>query len=207
MNDPYKVLGVSRDASDDEIKKAYYELARKYHPDNYTGNPLSDLVEEKMKEINEAYDTIRKQRAAGGASANSSYTGSQNYSGASSSPEYAAIRAMINSGDFLGAESRLDAIPEDERGAEWNFLRGCVLTQKGWYFDAQKAYENACFMDPNNPEYRSALNNIRNSASAYNRGYKTDTFGGGCSACDMCSSLLCADCLCECCGSDLISCC
>ena len=64
MNDPYKVLGVPRDATDEEIKKAYRELARKYHPDNYVNNPLSDLVEEKMKEINEAYDTIQKERAA-----------------------------------------------------------------------------------------------------------------------------------------------
>lgn len=204
MNDPYKVLGVSRDASDEEIKKAYYELARKYHPDNYSGNPLFDLVEEKMKEINEAYEMIRKQRASGASS--SSYD-SRTYSSSSSSPIYAEIRRMINAGDFLGAESMLDSIPEDERGAEWNFLRGCVLTQKGWYYDAQKAFESACFMDPNNPEYRSALNNIRNSASAYNRGYRTDTFGGGCSACDLCTTLICADCLCECCGSDLISCC
>ncbi|MFY9382301.1 MAG: DnaJ domain-containing protein, partial [Eubacteriales bacterium] len=62
MNDPYKVLGVRRDATDEEIKKAYYELARKYHPDNYTNNPLTDLVEEKMKEINEAYEQIQKER-------------------------------------------------------------------------------------------------------------------------------------------------
>ena len=62
IHDPYKVLGVSRDASDDEIKKAYRELARKYHPDNYAGNPLADLVEEKMKEINEAYEMIRRER-------------------------------------------------------------------------------------------------------------------------------------------------
>ncbi|NMA36967.1 MAG: J domain-containing protein, partial [Papillibacter sp.] len=66
MRDPYEVLGVSRNASEDEIKKAYRELARKYHPDNYKDNPLSDLAQEKMKEINEAYDAITKGRAGSG---------------------------------------------------------------------------------------------------------------------------------------------
>ena len=65
MRDPYTVLGVSQSATDEEIKKAYRELARKYHPDNYQDNPLADLAEEKMKEINEAYDIITKQRAGG----------------------------------------------------------------------------------------------------------------------------------------------
>lgn len=67
MSDPYSVLGVKPEASDEEIKRAYRELARKYHPDNYQNNPLADLAEEKMKEINEAYDAITKQRAGGGA--------------------------------------------------------------------------------------------------------------------------------------------
>ena len=66
MNDPYSVLGVKPDASDQEIKKAYRELARKYHPDNYVDNPLADLAEEKMKEVNEAYEAIQKQRSGGG---------------------------------------------------------------------------------------------------------------------------------------------
>ena len=64
MNDPYSVLGVSRNASDDEIKKAYRDLARKYHPDNYNNNPLADLAQEKMKEINEAYDAINRERSS-----------------------------------------------------------------------------------------------------------------------------------------------
>ena len=58
MKDPYSVLGVPRTATDDEIKKAYRELARKYHPDNYVNSPLADVASEKMKEINEAYDTV-----------------------------------------------------------------------------------------------------------------------------------------------------
>ncbi len=67
MRDPYEVLGVSPNASDEEIKRAYRELARKYHPDNYQNNPLADLAEEKMKEVNEAYDAITKSRSGGGA--------------------------------------------------------------------------------------------------------------------------------------------
>ena len=66
MTDPYKVLGISPGASDDEVKEAYRRLARKYHPDNYVNNPLSDLATEKMKEINEAYDEIQRQRKGGG---------------------------------------------------------------------------------------------------------------------------------------------
>ena len=65
MNDPYKVLNVSPSASDEEVKKAYRDLARKYHPDNYHDNPLADLAQEKMKEINEAYEQIQKQRRGG----------------------------------------------------------------------------------------------------------------------------------------------
>ncbi|MFA6948143.1 MAG: DnaJ domain-containing protein, partial [Eubacteriales bacterium] len=83
MTDPYKVLGVSPDATDDEVKKAYRDLARKYHPDTYVNNPLADLAQEKMKEINEAYDEIQKMRASG-AKNTSSQTGGQsgnNYSG------------------------------------------------------------------------------------------------------------------------------
>ena len=63
---PYEVLGVPQSASDDEVKKAYRDLSRKYHPDANVNNPLADLAEEKFKEVQEAYDMIMKQRAQGG---------------------------------------------------------------------------------------------------------------------------------------------
>ena len=65
MNNPYEVLGVSENASDEEIKAAYRKLAKKYHPDNYADSPLADVAEQKMKEINEAYDTINQLRQKG----------------------------------------------------------------------------------------------------------------------------------------------
>ena len=111
MRDPYSVLGVSQNASDDEVKKAYRELARKYHPDNYQNNPLADLAEEKMKEINEAYDTITKQRSGGGSSGGYGSSGGcgyqQGWSAASSNPLYIRVRNLINAGDLNQAEQLL----------------------------------------------------------------------------------------------------
>jgi tetratricopeptide (TPR) repeat protein len=196
MNDPYKVLGVSRDATDEEIKKAYRNLARKYHPDNYVNNPLADLVEEKMKEINEAYDMIQKQRAGGTSSS----------SGNSGSVSFAQIRILINQGRFSEAGTYLDYVPLSERNAEWNFLKGCILAKRGYYYDAQKYYETACYLDPENAEYNDALNKFRNINATRNRTYSTNT-QSSCDTCSICQGLICADCCCECMGGDLIRCC
>ncbi len=207
--DPYKVLGVSRTASEEEIKRAYRDLARKYHPDNYANNPLADLAQEKMKEINEAYDRIQKERAGGGSSSYSYNQGSdQSYTGYSGSTEYAGIRQMIAAGNLDGAEAALQQM--SSRNAEWNFLMGSISLRRGWYDDARHYFETAVGMDPANGEYQAALNQFRNRGNFYrtNQGDYTGGAGtGGCSGCDVCSSLLCADCCCECMGGDLIPCC
>ena len=78
--DPYKILGVSPSSSKDEIKKAYRELSRKYHPDSYADNPLANLAEEKFKEVQEAYEQIMKGKDSGYSGGNASY-GQQSYSG------------------------------------------------------------------------------------------------------------------------------
>lgn len=207
MTDPYKILGVSRDASDDEIKKAYRELARKYHPDNYSNSPLADLAEEKMKEINTAYSEIQKVRAQG--SSGQGY-GDEAYGGSTYTGENAEsfqkIREYIRFGRFSEADLILNSLSATSRNAEWNYLKGCVLAQKGWFYDAQRYFETACYMAPDNHEYRNALNSIRMRANSFRRGYNTSGSGGD-SGCDICTGLLCADCCCECCGGDLIGCC
>ena len=210
MNDPYKVLGVSPDASDDEIKKAYRALARKYHPDKYRDSDLADLASEKMKEINAAYEEIKQMRENGGGNKRGRGSSNQSYAGDTSSsgnPQYNEIRRQINSGNDRQAEILLNNIPTQDRNAEWNFLMGCIFVRRGNYVDAQRLFDMACSMDPYNNEYRAAQDRLRTRANGYGGGYNTSRSGGGCSGCDICSGLLCADCCCECCGGDLISCC
>ncbi len=212
MTDPYKVLNVSRDATDDEIKKAYRELARKYHPDNYQDSNLADLAEEKMKEVNEAYDLIQKERSGKGGAYGSSYNGyntgynsGYNTYGGTTDVRFAEIRNMINARRYSEAEIRLDSMSAADRNAEWNFLKGCVLAQRGHFFDAQRYIETACYMDPSNMEYRAMKAQMSRSAGAYGRGYTTNN-ASDCDMCTVCQTLWCMDCCCECMGGDCIRC-
>ena len=204
MSDPYKVLGVSPYDTDEKIKLAYKELAKKYHPDNYDSSPLSDLAEEKMKEINEAYDQImdeRRKKRAGDYS--SYYNSSNNYK----RRNYNDVRNLIMSGRIIDAEQILDGVNEAQRDAEWYFLKGTVLYKKGWLEEAYNNFNRACNMDPGNQEYKAAVNQINNQRNGVYGGYNPATANSGCSGCDICTSLMCADCCCECMGGDLIRCC
>jgi curved DNA-binding protein CbpA len=209
MRDPYSVLGVSPSASDEDVKKAYRDLARKYHPDNYVGNDLADLAQEKMKEINEAYGEITRQRKGGGYRADGGARGWEGPAGAGSG-RYARVRQLIAVGRVAEAEQALrDMLPQD---AEWHFLMGSVCYRKGWFDEAGNHINRACAMDPGNAEYTAAREQMnagpyrRPSYGGYGRPYNAGR-GGGTNACDCCTSLICADCCCECMGGDLIPCC
>lgn len=197
MRDPYEVLGVSQSASDEEIKKAYRNLARKYHPDNYQDNPLADLAEEKMKEINEAYDLITKSRV-GGESTYGGYGSSSAYqrqSYGSDSGQFAQVRQYINSGNIDLAEQILQGC--GTKDAEWYFLMGSIAYRRGWLDEARQNYQIACRMEPGNMEYRQALQMMQNGGYSYR---STDMSGSQCDAMDCCTTMMCLNCLCGGCG-------
>ncbi len=211
MNDPYSILGVSPQASDDEVKKAYRELARKYHPDNYHDNPLADLAQEKMKEVNEAYELIQKQRESGGSGYGQGGYGQNAYQQAygaqnrSASPQYNQIRALINAGNLQQAENMLNGISIHD--AEWNYLMGCVYWRKGWMDEASRYFRTAASMQPGNIEYRNAVNHMNRNNSAYASPGFGNTQMTEQAMCNCCSNAILADCCCEMLGGDLISCC
>ena len=135
MTDPYEVLNIPSTASDEEVKKAYHDLARKYHPDNYHDNPLADLAQEKMKEINAAYHAIQQERgsrsggASGGAYAQQGYGGYQYQQRTSGNPAFQQVRMAINRNDLGLAEQLLDR--STDHNGEWNFLKGTIC-RDGW---------------------------------------------------------------------------
>lgn len=202
MKNPYEVLGVKENASQEEIKKAYRELVKQYHPDKYVNNPLKDLAEEKLREINEAYDTLTKN----GGNNSSSYNGNTNYnnnSGNYGDANYQQIRMDINRGDLSTAETRLNSMTN--KSPEWYFLMGVVHMRKGWYDSANSYINTACRMEPNNFEYRQALNQLNRSQTGYRQTY----YGNRNASNDMCSTCLnlwMLDTCCECMGGDCIPC-
>ncbi|MBQ8546106.1 MAG: DnaJ domain-containing protein [Clostridia bacterium] len=192
MKNPYDVLGISPSATNEEIRDAYRALAKKYHPDNYADSPLADMAEEKMKEINAAYDEILRQRAE---EKNGQKTGSSQQNSGTWREEYVKIRQAINANDFRAAEQMLNEIEQYKRDAEWFFLKGCVLLHSGYHFDAIRYINRACELDPNNQEYTTLRDNLRAQSNAY--GNPSSRESGGCSLCDICSFLICLDCMCR----------
>ena len=197
---PYQVLGVLETATDAEVKTAYRELAKKYHPDNYANSPLADLAEQKMKEVNEAYDMIcdmrRGKTTSQSTSANRTYNSTQY-----THTNFPDVRRLIKEGRLDDAMQILNGISATGRNAEWYFLMGMVFSRKGWTEQAYSYFQTACRMEPNNQEFMSALNNM-NARRTYNpNGYNT-TNTAGCSMCDICTGIMCANCLCDCCGGN-----
>ena len=201
--DPYEVLGVSRTASDEEIKKAYRELAKKYHPDR---NPGNEAAAKKMNEVNAAYDAIKKGEANSYYSSGSSYGGqsaSEAYSYGYSNPftsgwnwsyegsgssyagrqsyersEYTAARNYIRNGAYKEAITALSQVPERERDGRWYYLNACANMYAGNRINAMNSAQRACEIDPGNEEYQNLLSRLQSGGNFY-ESYSSNVFSGG----------------------------
>ena len=204
IDDPYKVLGVSRDASDEEIKRAYRNLAKKYHPDM---NPGDAEAARKMQEINAAYEQIKNPEKAaqggqsgygGGYDPFGGYYRQQRSGGSQSGDQYQqAAYQYLRFGRYREALNTLSSATE--RNARWYFLSALANNGLGNQVTALEHIRRAVSMDPDNPEYLSALNQIENGGAAYRT--QAGNFRGFSMGGDPCANL----CLCYlaqlfCCG-------
>lgn len=186
MRDPYEVLGVSRGATDEEIKKAYRKLSRQYHPDSNVNNAHPEVAEERFKEVQQAYTQIMKEKQQGytggyqngsaqsrgyyggyGNSAGGGYTGSgygysgyggQSYGG--DSPQMRAAANYINSGHFMEAINTLNSVPQNQRTARWYYFAAAANQGAGNNVQAMEYARRAVAMEPSNMEYRQFLQNL-----------------------------------------------
>lgn len=214
ITDPYEVLGISRNASEEEIKKAYRELSRKYHPDANTNNPLADLAEEKFKQVQEAYQQIIAEKENGSQGGPYTYRNQAkaNYSGGYSNqedPKMMAAANYINSGHYREALNVLSEI--SNRSARWNYFNALAQAGLGNNMDAINYARQAASMEPNNREYTEFLNRMQWGGQRYQNTGSNYGYGGygnrsGCGTGNLCCDLCIADQLCECMGGDLCSC-
>lgn len=201
MTDPYRVLGVSKGATNEEIKKAYRKLSRQYHPDANINNPNKDEAEVKFKEVQQAYEQIIKEREYG-----SSYThetqrdfggfGQENYR--QESIRMQAVRNYLNSGHFSEALHVLSEMTEAERDGSWYFYSAFANSGVGNSILALDHAKRAVQMEPNNIQFRNFLAQIESGGNWYQS--MGEAYGnpvgrmGNC-----CMELICFNLFCGCC--------
>ena len=188
VSNPYKVLGVSPDASDEEIKKAYRELTKKYHPDL---NPGDEHAAQMMNDVNAAYDQIKNgtpvQQGPGTGAyqyqqyadpfngyrdpwGNSWYSWQNNWQNTQQRTErneYTAAKNYIRNGMYKEALTALSSVPVSERDGKWYYLYAGANMYLGNKIAALDAAKRAVEIEPDNEDYRRLLEQLQSGGDFY----------------------------------------
>lgn len=234
MRDPYEVLGISRNAAEEEIKKAYKALSRKYHPDANINNPHKEEAEEKFKEIQQAYQQIMKERTEGYNYQSSGSTGGYggtyrdfggfggfgdfgSFGGFGSSygntgtgyEEDSHLRAAgnyVRNGYYKEARNVLDGMEESARSARWYYYSALAHAGLGNQVAALEHARRAQTLEPGNRDYSNLVYQFENGGTWYRQRQYTygQPYAGGNS---LCLKLCIANLLCNlCCGGGGLCC-
>lgn len=189
VDDPYKVLGLDRNASDEDVKRAYRALAKKYHPDL---NPGDQEAAKKMQQVNEAYDQIKNPekyaRQSGPYGGNPYGYGGNPYGSYGYGGYEQRSYGSTSQGDqyqtsaeqyirFRRWSEALNVLQNSQnRNARWYYLSALANDGLGNQVTALEHMRKAVSMEPDNQEYLWALSQLENGGSAYRR--QADNFGG-----------------------------
>ena len=168
---PYQVLGIGENATQEQIRAAYLSLVKRYHPDKYHDGSLKELAGEKIKQVNEAYELLKKKpqgtlTAPPRGRTDRSSASARGYSGPHQAA-FARTRALINQSNLNGARAILDAIPD--RNAEWHYLSGIIHLRQGRQEKAREHIMRAYELDPSSTEYRNAHLSLINVGDPYGK--------------------------------------
>ena len=222
--DPYQVLGISRGASDEEIKKAYRSLSRKYHPDANINNPNKAAAEEKFKQVQQAYDQIMKEKEMGTSYGGGNYGSYGSYGGfggfgdfgfggyqqrqSTGGSEYEnhlrAAANYIQSRHFKEALNVLNAM--QSRNAQWYYYSAIANNGIGNNVMALDHAKKAVSMEPNNMQYRQLLQQLEGGGMWY-RDMQGPFYQQSSGGSDFCLKLCIANLICNCCCGGNIFCC
>lgn len=212
MNDPYQVLGVSHNASDDEIKKAYRKLSRKYHPDANVNNPNREQAEERFKQVQKAYDRIMKEKQQGTGGYSDPFGFGNHYGNRGSyyntyeeSEEDSYLKAAANyiaNRYYQEAVNVLNNIPFSKRRGRWYYFSAIAQWGLGNTTVAMEQINHAVELEPSNMEYRQAKEQMSGGtwyasrANGYGySGFGNATQGSG----SWCMDMLLLNLFCHCC--------